>query len=172
MIIKTKGIVRDFDLNAAIVDAFANRKGVRICFAGSGSEKLQQYSINKRIDNVSFSGRYQKDEEDDIVKQSDMINLFLPHTLNSDTYMGNRIYLEARLRKPIIVTDNSWQAEVVKKYNFGVCVELGDDLFGSITDYWNSLDWNAFDTACNEFLKQVEKDMSIWETKVRNTIVP
>lgn len=165
-------MIRDFESNAAIIDAFANRDGIIVQFAGSGSEKLRNYSEAKEISNVSFSGRYQKDEEDDIVQQADMINLFLPHTLNSDTCMGNRMYLSARLRKPIIVTDNSWQAEVVKKYNLGVCLERNENLAEKISDYWLQLDWKAFDSGCNTFLKQVENDMQVWETKVKKTMMP
>lgn len=169
--ILTIGMIRDFDSNVTIVDSFSNRKGVQLQFAGSGSEKIQHYSETKRIKNISFGGRYKKEEEDDIVKQADMINLFLPHTLNSDTCMGNRMYLAARLRKPIIVTDNSWQAEMVKKYNLGICVEWNDDLGDKILDYWTHLDWFAFEKGCQDFLKQVENDMCLWETKVKNVMM-
>ena len=171
LIIITIGMIRDYKANATLVEAFANKEDVELRFAGAGGEKLQCSFESERIKNVSFSGRYRKEEEDDLVRQADMINLFLPHTLNSDTCMGNRMYLAARLRKPIIVTDNSWQAEVVKKYNIGVCVEWGDNLYSKITGYWNNLDWIAFDAGCNAFLKKVQNDMNVWESKVRNIIL-
>ena len=172
IIIITIGMIRDYKANATLVEAFANKEDVEFRFAGAGGEKLQLLFESEGIKNVSFSGRYRKEEEDDLVRQADMINLFLPHTLNSDTCMGNRMYLAARLRKPIIVTDNSWQAEVVEKYNIGVCVEWDDDLYSKITNYWNNLDWAVFDAGCNAFLRNVQNDMNVWETKVRNIMIP
>lgn len=48
MIIITIGMIRDFDSNVAIIDAFANRDGEQLQFAGLGSEKLQRYSETKK----------------------------------------------------------------------------------------------------------------------------
>lgn len=163
----TIGSLRDFDSNTRIADAFSNDKTVEMRFVGIGVETFEKFCKENSIKNVVFSGRYHKEEEDAIVKQADMINLFLPHTINSDSCMANRMYLAARLRKPVIVTKSSYQAEVVDKFNLGISVDWDDDLYVRIIHYWQTIDWNLFDRGCRLFLTQVYEEMSYWQEEVK-----
>lgn len=163
-ILLTIGVLRDFESNTRVIDSFANKEHVTLRFAGSGSKLFADYCRMNNIDNVLITDSYKKDDEDDIVNSADMINLFLPHTLNSDSCMGNRMYLAARMRKPVIVTSNSYQAQVVQKYHLGVCVDWDDNLYDVIDNYWRQMDWHQFDEGCNTFLKEVYGDMNTWNT--------
>ena len=54
-------------------------------FAGDGVDvpRLVEYCKEKKINNVAFSGRYLKENEDDIVSTSDFVNILLPQHVYS-----------------------------------------------------------------------------------------
>ena len=119
--ILTIGAIRDFSANKSVIDAFANSSTVQLSFIGDGNATpaLKKYCEDNGVQNVSFYGRYKKEDEDEFVKDCSMMNLIMPHNMISDYLMSNRLYLSARFRKPVIVNDHCFQAEQVRKYDLG-----------------------------------------------------
>ena len=115
--ILTIGQIRHFDGNRVLIDELGNRGNMKMHFAGDGVDvpRLVEYCKEKKINNVAFSGRYLKENEDDIVSTSDFVNILLPQTRVQQA-MANRFYLAILNYKPVIVNAESIQVEYVKKY--------------------------------------------------------
>lgn len=161
--ILTIGNLRNPDANQMVIDSLANKNDIELRFAGSSAKTgayLQDYCKENKIENVFFTGRYNKEDEDDIVRNHDMVNIMLPHDKISDYLMSNRFYLSARLRKPMIVNEGSFQAEQVKKYGLGLVISNDCDMYMGIKDYWEKLDWVDYNNRCIQFLKDVCKDLN------------
>lgn len=167
--ILTIGAIRDFSANKRLIDAFANNSTFQLNFIGEGNATfaLKQYCENKGVRNVSFYGRYKKEDEDGLVKDCSMLNLIMPHNMISDYLMSNRLYLSVRFRKPVIVNDHCFQAEQVKKYDLGKVVPESCRLDEVVEAYWNSIDWTQYNANCMRFLK----DISIEQARYEATIV-
>ena len=168
--ILTIGYMIRFQPNNLIIDAFGNDGDTKLSFVGDGpmTNPLKQYCLQKGYNNVSFSGRYQKNEELGFYQDASIINILLPHTLNSDTCMSNRFYNSVLMRKPMIVNEGCYQSELVEKYHLGVVIYDYDRIKDTVKEYWENLDWNEYDEGCKLFIEDVKRDMVEFENQVVN----
>ena len=155
--ILTIGQIRHFDGNRVLIDELGNRK---MHFAGDGVDvpRLVEYCKEKKINNVAFSGRYLKENEDDIVSTSDFVNILLPQTRVQQA-MANRFYLAILNYKPVIVNAESIQAEYVRKYGLGIVWELGTSLKNAIEDYIARFDIEQFLDGRRKLCETLMKDV-------------
>jgi hypothetical protein len=66
----------------------------------------------------------------------------------------------------MIVNKESFHASYVKKYNLGIVIESGDDIFQKIEEYVSVFDFELFEKGCNELLNLIHKDIIYFEEKV------
>lgn len=158
--ILTIGQIRHFDGNRILIDELGNRGNMKMHFAGDGVDvsRLVEYCKEKKINNVAFSGRYLKENEDDIVSTSDFVNILLPQTRVQQA-MANRFYLAILNYKPVIVNAESIQAEYVRKYGLGIVWELGTSLKNAIEDYIARFDIEQFLDGRRKLCETLMKDV-------------
>ena len=158
--ILTIGQIRHFDGNRILIDELGNRGNMKMHFAGDGVDvsRLVEYCKEKKINNVVFSGRYLKENEDDIVSTSDFVNILLPQTRVQQA-MANRFYLAILNYKPVIVNAESIQAEYVRKYGLGIVWELGTSLKNAIEDYIARFDIEQFLDGRRKLCETLMKDV-------------
>lgn len=158
--ILTIGQIRHFDGNRILIDELGNRGNMKMHFAGDGVDvsRLVEYCKEKKINNMVFSGRYLKENEDDIVSTSDFVNILLPQTRVQQA-MANRFYLAILNYKPVIVNAESIQAEYVRKYGLGIVWELGTSLKNAIEDYIARFDIEQFLDGRRKLCETLMKDV-------------
>nr|WP_320039456.1 hypothetical protein [uncultured Bacteroides sp.] len=168
--ILTIGQLRDYATNSRIIDAFGDRNTIILLFAGNGNakESLEKLVLQRKYKNVLFTGRYRKEEEDDIVKRSDFINILLPTGVHDVNIMSNRFYLAVIHRKPMIVNEESIQAKYVEKYRLGVVVNEQDNISEKLTQYIDSFDADIFNEGCDLITKEISSEILLFEKKVES----
>lgn len=168
----TVGSIRNANANREVIDLLANRESVELTFAGDGGAVplLKKHCEDNSINNVIFTGHYAKVEEDNIVRQCDMMNIMLPHDPVSDHLMSNRFYLSVRFRKPMIVNEGCFQAEMVRKYELGLVATADDTLYDNLLTYWKNIDWKKYNDNCVRCLKDVCKEMEVFKKSVEKQI--
>jgi len=166
--ILTIGFFVRFDPNGYLIQSLGNVEDVKLSFVGYGPcyKEYEDYCKSNNIQNVEFKGRYQKEEELGYYNQCNMVNILLPHTLNSDTCMSNRFYNAVVARKPMIVNSGCFQAELVEKYKLGLIVDDYDNVGQQILDYYQKLNWDEFFAGCERFIEDVTQDNLVFENKV------
>lgn len=166
--ILTIGFFVRFTPNGYLIQSLGNVEDVKLSFVGYGPcyKKYEDYCKSKNIQNVEFKGRYQKEEELSYYNQCNMVNILLPHTLNSDTCMSNRFYNAVVARKPMIVNSGCLQAELVEKYKLGLVVDNYINVGQQILDYYQNLNWGEFFAGCERFIEEVTQDNLTFENKV------
>ncbi|MBO7290616.1 MAG: hypothetical protein J6U62_04060, partial [Bacteroidaceae bacterium] len=106
-----------------------------------------------------FEGFYKKEDEAAIVATSDFVNIFFPDDVEHRAIMSNRFYLALIHKKPVIVTEGSVQAALVKEYGLGVVTGNCCNLAADIKKFLLTLDYASFCARCNELLSVfVEED--------------
>lgn len=165
--ILTIGQLRDFDINSRFMGVFANNCKYELEYAGDGIayEPLLEYADKKLINNVSFTGRYNKDHELDIVEKCDYINIILPNDTLSKYLVSNRFYLSVLMKKPMIVNRDCHQADLVEKYNLGIVTTL-DSIVEDIESYHNGCNKKNYVISCELFMSEVVNDYEYFKTKV------
>ena len=156
----TIGYIRNYDSNVRIIQALGGDEGYRLKFVGRGeaAPSLESYVRANGLDNVEFSGFYEKKDEAMIVGACDFINIFFPNDVVHSAIMSNRFYLALIHKKPVIVTEGSVQAAFVKEYGLGVVTDGGEGLSNEIGRYLSTFDYAGFCSKCNELLAVFVKE--------------
>ena len=166
------GLVRYFDINTKLIDAFSNDERFSLSYHGSVYDDcdLKTYCKDKKINNVTMYGAYNNAEKPKIYQSINLINsIYSLRSPEVSRAIPNRLYDAALYKIPLIVADGCYLAEVVRKYSLGIVVDTNDS--GSIwkkkiEEYIFNFDALRFDQACDEFLQDVEKDQKIFKRNV------
>lgn len=168
------GSIRNYDENIKVINAFSNKKGYKLNYIGKGmcEEELKEYCIKNNIFNVSFYGRYEKEDELSFYKKSDIINIITPkNNYGNNTAMANRLYNAIITGCPVIVRRGTYMSKIVEKYNLGILIDLDrDDIVKMVNNYMQGFDYYTFIKGCNDFFEKVEQDQKIFEEKVKEFI--
>lgn len=162
--ITTIGQIRDFEQNHEIMNAFCNNPKFIIKFIGKpgvvGAQLKRKAELSNQK-NVLFHGFYEKSEEIDLLSDADFINIYYPKIVTHSTAISNRFYNALMLRKPMIVTKNSTQGDLVEKYKLGLAIDDCVNLESQILDFVERFDYSLFEHNCilllNEMLADYEK---------------
>lgn len=166
-VILTIGQLRDYDITCKFISRFLGSQEYELVFAGDGVAyiPLKRYVEDNQIENVRFLGRYEKLDELKIVEECDYINIFLPNDTLSIYLTSNRFYLSVLMKKPMIVNNGSYQAELASKYGLGVCTTL-DTLHSDLKVFQREFVYEEYMERCHRFLNVVKIDETKFESKV------
>lgn len=166
------GQIRFYDANKYMIDELSNDTRYYLHYAGIGpdAERLKNYCGAKKIDNVFFSGRYQKHAEPSILSDCDFVNIIFPKRKGTLSAMPNRFYGAVIHRKPVLVTEGSVQAEYVKKYGLGIVVNEKESLKTQIENYIANFDATLFENGCMSFLEEIQNDITNFERKLQDLL--
>ncbi len=152
--ILTIGYIRNYGSNVKIIQALGANGDYALRFVGRGdaAASLRNFAVANGYANVKFEGFYKKEDEAAIVATCDFINIFFPDDVEHRAIMSNRFYLALIHKKPVIVTDGSVQAALVKEYGLGVVTGDCCNLAADIKEFLSTFDYAAFCARCNELL--------------------
>lgn len=149
----TIGAIRDYSSNIEIVKALGNKKGITVSFVGKGSaaERIAEYCKKEGIENVKFTGFYQKHEESGYVKNATFMNIFYPRIITHDTALSNRFYNSLIYRKPMLVTKNTTQGNYAERYKVGLALDTTEGLAVKMQEFLKQ-DYAAYSERCDFLL--------------------
>lgn len=164
----TIGGIRDYEQNAAIIEALGNRENFLVSFVGRGIDapRLEAFAKKGNYKNVIFSGYYDKKDESSIINKSTMMNIFYPRKLSHDTALSNRFYNSIFFRKPMITTADTIQGEYTKNYKLGLAITDTTNLAEEITTYLNTFDKEEYEENRKKLLKDFYSDYQLFAEKV------
>lgn len=142
IIVSNIGYIRHLKQQKELIDALAGDRDIEVRFCGDGQScsDLKKYVADKGITNVVFSGRYDKSEESGLFSQADFVNIYLPKTKALMSAMSNRFYQCLLCGSYMIVNSESVQAEYVRGYDLGICIDDCTDLAVKLKNF------NRFDS--------------------------
>ncbi len=119
VIIKARGI---FDMIAAV----KNVEGVKLILAGTGPDMGTIRDLEKDIKNIEYIGHISYEEVIRKSMESDILFRFSDPNLHETKLASpNKLFEAMMCSKPIIVSDNSAMAKIVRKENCGIVVPYG-----------------------------------------------
>lgn len=155
------GSIRDCKINIDFINSLKNKKHIALNFHGEGAinKDIENHVTNQTIGNVKLTGRYEKEQESELYKSSDLINILIPNdSINSRTLLPNRLYNAAIYGKPILAFDGTYLSEIVKKYNLGIVVESFDNIEIEIMQYINDFKLEFYENGRTLFFESVIKE--------------
>ncbi len=164
------GSIRYFEENVKLIEALNGSERYNLFYAGIMSKDcdLKTYCLYKKYQHVKFSGKYADKDKAELYESVDMINsLYGNQKLEVKTALPNRLYDSLKLKKPIIATEGTYLAQIIKKYQLGVVLAPTDSYERKITEYVNHFDRNQFVINSNELLKNVMVEQNYFYEKIR-----
>lgn len=155
----TIGAIR-YDANYDVIDSLGNATGIELSFVGKGgaAPSLQKYGEEKGFKNISFRGKYDKKDENDIIKKHTMINIFYPNWPSHISALSNRFYNSLINKRPMIVTKGGEQGNYAEKYGVGLAVSSCEGLAEKVKDFIENLNFEQYSENCNKLLNEFVDD--------------
>ena len=167
------GSIRYFEENVRLINELANGTRYRLFYAGSVSAgcDLKGYCRSKGYNNVCFSGVFQNYEKPFLYQKVDFINALYGNQLEEvQTALPNKLYDCLLFKKPILVSEGTYLAEVVKKYDIGLALSSKDSYLDKITEYVDAFDSQKFSNSAKKLLQIVEKEQKAYCDEIRKFV--
>ena len=153
------GMVRFFDYQQYYLDLFKNDPRFELVYHGSGSalETYQKYCQDHDIQNVRFTGGYDNRDKAKLVRPGAFLNNCYGGREGKGLLyaISNRYYDSMIYHIPQLVETGGFKAGEVERNGIGLAVEPEPGLPDRLYDYYNGLDPEQFNAACDKALQEV-----------------
>lgn len=153
----TIGAIRDLEQNIELMNSLAFNTKFQIQFVGKSdlSDFIKDYAEEHKICNASFVGFYKKEEESSYVDRCTFLNIYYPRKLSHDTAISNRFYNSLIYCKPMIVTKDTIQGDLVEKYGVGIAIANCEGLADKLIEYQRTFNLGTYMEGRNALLKLI-----------------
>ena len=153
--------------------SFRNDQRFRFQYFGKNAFQLRDLLDKKGYrDNLSFVDQFPPEQTLSFYAKTDIINnVYGNHSLFVDYLYSNKLYYAAGLGLPILVSPQTYMAEVVERYGLGFVFDPEDpNAPDKLYKYYGGIDWAAFDERCEAFCEMVAEDDRKFERLVREFV--
>lgn len=167
IVITYMGLINQYyEFFIKIVKTFANDERFLLRFYGEGSEKIDQYVIEKKINNIETKGAFSANETFQYLNETDIIFSAYGRTNYGVTdAIGVKESYGPQLRIPVISDNYGIWYDIACKYGFGYGIDESniDKLPNDLFDWYCELDFKIFEKGCIEYCNIVEKNnRKVW----------
>ncbi len=144
------GNIRFFNINKKIISSLKNDNRYLMQYFGTNSDVLKQYAVENGVKNIEFIDSFEISETEKLVEQSTFINnLYGVKEKALNTATSIRYFHSILYKRPIIVFDNTHMAELVRKNNLGIIIDVNeiDNLGNILFEKAKKIDWSEYN--CN-----------------------
>ncbi|SDP06735.1 hypothetical protein [Selenomonas ruminantium] len=175
IIIGFVGAIRYYEENTALLDCLKNNDKYSFVYMGRRYPEcdLFTYCQEKKIKNVSFKGAFSNNEKPVIYRGIDIINAVYGNKKNEvKTALPNKLYDAIIFKKPIMVSSDTYLADVVEKYRIGFSVDVIRDNFKDKLDkYLQSFNAEEFEHNADSLLEKVMREQNEFKKYVKETLL-
>lgn len=167
------GAIRDYQINSDFIHSLKNKKNYNLLYHGEGTvnQSLTKYIHSNEIRNVVLTGRYDSNQEHELYKNSDLINiLYYPNSINNRTLMPNRFYNTLIYGQPLIAFEGNYLSDIIKENNLGLVINSFEDIEEKIESFLLDIDRSTYEENRIDYLKEIIKDNKTFKNKLINYI--
>lgn len=167
------GAIRDLSSQKILINSLSNDKSFLVSFHGVGDivPELKSYVSEHNINNVEFTGRYEKEEEYSFYKAASIINILkTSSTYNERVALPNRLYSAAFFYRPLLSYKGSTASDIIEEYSLGLCLDPKQNIRKSVSEYLTNFSFSIFKNNCDRFLEKVRKDQKLFENNFESFI--
>lgn len=121
------GVIYDGRGINKMIEAIKDIENIKLIIAGYGADENNLVEKIKNTENCVFLGKINYDEVIRMTLESDILfALYDPSIPNHEYSSPNKLFEAMMCKKPIIVTQGTSMAKIVKEENCGIIVNYGD----------------------------------------------
>lgn len=154
------GSVRFIKQQEKLIALFGNDERFQLRFIGRGSEQLKSFCEKGNYKNVELVGRFERNQLGEFYLGTDMaINIYGNNNPYLDYALSNKLYSAAMMGMPILVSPDTYMAEIAEEFGFGLAVNVEDgNVPDKVYNYFKNISADEIFSGCDRFLIKVEKD--------------
>ena len=155
------GVIRYFEFQKDYLNALKNDERYEIVFHGDGPELIlyKNYCELNGFKNVTFTGSYDNSEKGKLLEGTGILNNCYGYTHRAGNKLkyavSNRFYDGMIYRIPQLVEPDGYKPNWAKKAGIGVSISPSSNFADELFNYYNSIDPEVFDKACDDALREV-----------------
>lgn len=160
------GNIRFFEMNKKLLDIFKNDARFKLQFFGTNANILESYATENNINNVAFHDAFQISKTAEFIKDTDLVNnLYGSGSLALDYAVSIKLYYGIYNRTPILVTEDTYMAEIIERYKIGCVVKVIDnDLPEKLFSWYKETEFSVFNANCEKLLKTIHESNKKFES--------
>lgn len=168
------GFIRHERINEEIIRKLGGDKRYELHYYGREQQtacNLKELVEKNGYTNIFFHGAYLPQERYGFAEKTDLLHNMYENDPGMQKAMANKYYDGIVFRIPQLCTEGSYMGDRVSKENVGIAIDpYEDDFAARIEEYYDHLDWKAFDTACDTSVEQVVAEYEAGKTVIRSLI--
>lgn len=166
------GGVQFEEQNRQLLEQFANNEKYLLKYVGKAHLgcDLPGFCKEKSIRNAEFHPAFQNHEKPSIYRDIQLINcIYGNHNQVVRLLLPNRLYDCVLFKKPILVSQGTYLAEVVREYHLGTAVDVAQgNVVKEVEAYLAEFDHESFEDGCLRFLERVNGEIRDYADALEN----
>ena len=165
------GMVRQPEFYCRLCDIFGNDQRFEMRYHGEGAaEQIQKYCQEKGYTNISFTGRYSRQDIPGFVEQTDIVHCI--YEFETDVKMKPalqvKLYDAMKYRLPVLTHAGSYGAQYVGQFgvSFDVDPAQGRKAADQVYEWYQGLEPETIDAGYEKMAEMVRRDDVIFRQKV------
>lgn len=167
--IDTIGQIKDYASEQKIVSILGNDNRFSMTYIGFGISipELKDFVKESGFKNISFTGPYKKENEHEMLVNTDFVNILISESTFNNDVLSNRLYLAALLGIPCLVNHYTReQRKIIEKFRFGIVIKDYNQIPEEVLQFKRQFKKNQFQENCTNFLKEVVEDHKAFDRKL------
>lgn len=163
------GALNELQINTTFINSLKNNPKFKLNYHGEGdiNNDIISYLKTNEISNAFVTGRYNKEDEEKLYENSDLINVLRTNGgINNKTALPNRLYNAVIYGKPLLSLEGSYLTDVVSKYHLGIVISSFKDTEQKIIDYFKQVDLEMFNKGREKLFIKVLDDNALFNKKL------
>ena len=155
------GVVRYFEYQKQYLDALKNDRRFEIVFHGDGPELglYKEYCDVNGFNNIVFTGSYDNANKASLLQDAQILNNCYGYTQGARNKLkyaiSNRFYDGMIYHIPQFVEPEGYKSDWARQSGIGVNFGVDESFADRLYDYYESIDVERFDLACDNALRIV-----------------
>lgn len=152
------GMIRQVEFNKKVCDYFGKNDCIELYYHGEGANReLQEYCIAQGYHSVKFSGRYMQSDIESFASKTDVLLNLYDNDKQQKLATTVKLYDGIRYGLPMVISDYSHMAEMMKGNKAVYLLDLKRDAVDSFISWYRELQ-NVDIYWYEKELKDIQKD--------------
>lgn len=168
LVLASIGTLKDIEIDKQIIRYFLNDSRFELRFFGRGYERLEGYIQEIGAMNIKVGGEFDARKTASLYEEVDAIlNTYGNQRMHVKYLLPNKLYIAARTQKPIIVSKDTYLAEVVNNYDLGLAIDFNDSSFKErLLGLYDADQMDLRRKGAESFIKEVEQQNAKTKTLI------
>lgn len=159
------GMVRQVEFNKKVIQFFGNDPRFELVYHGAGYvDDLEDFCQQNGYSNVTFTGKYTTNEISCFADNTDILLNMYENDYQQQLATTVKLYDGMRYGLPMLITQGSYMAELMKNQNYVLAIDLVTDSLDMVFNWYSNLE--AVSDAYRNEINNINTEDEVFRTRL------